>query len=61
MMTCPICSGKTIVTNTRDKTDSLERRRLCLSCGYRFRTVEIDKDFYERMVKLKNDSRQRKP
>lgn len=60
-MTCPVCNGKTVVTNTRNKTDSLERRRLCLGCGYRFRTVEIDKDFYERMVKLKNDSRQRKP
>jgi transcriptional regulator NrdR family protein len=51
IMTCPVCGAKTIVTNTRSKTDSLERRRLCLKCGFKFRTVEVDKDYFERMVK----------
>lgn len=59
-MTCPKCNGKTKTIDSRADEDSVSRRRECLSCGYRFSTVEIDADLYERMAKT-NDSRQRKP
>ena len=36
--------------------DAKRRRRECLSCGYRFITIEVDEDLYERMVK-QNDQR----
>lgn len=51
-MTCPKCSNeKTKVIDSRADEDSIERRRECLTCGYRFNTVEIDKDLYERLVR----------
>lgn len=59
-MTCPKCYEKTKVIDSRSDEDSTERRRECLVCGYRFSTIEIDKDLYERMVK-QNDKRQREP
>lgn len=59
-MTCPKCYKKTKVIDSRSDEDSTERRRECLACGYRFSTLEIDKDLYERTVK-RNDKRQREP
>jgi transcriptional repressor NrdR len=59
-MTCPKCNGKTKVVDSRTDEDSTERRRECVECGCRFSTVEVDRDYFERMVK-KNDKRQRKP
>lgn len=59
-MTCPKCYKKTKVIDSRSDEDSTERRRECLVCGYRFTTIEIDNDLYERMVK-QNDKRQREP
>jgi len=59
-MTCPKCYAKTKVIDSRTDEDSTERRRECLECGYRFSTIEIDKDLYERTVK-QNDKRQREP
>ena len=59
-MTCPKCYKKTKVIDSRSDEDSTERRRECLVCGYRFSTIEIDKDLYERTVK-RNDKRQREP
>ena len=50
-MTCPKCNDKTKVVDSRTDEDSTERRRECTACGYRFSTIEVDKDFYERMVK----------
>lgn len=50
-MTCPNCNQKTKVIDSKTDEDSTERRRECTFCGYRFTTVEIDKDYYERMVK----------
>lgn len=49
-MTCPKCGGKTKINDSRhNDDDSVKRRRECLECGYRFSTVEIDADLYERM------------
>lgn len=50
-MTCPICGEKTKVLESKADVDSIERRRECLSCGYRFSTLEIDRDLYRKMVK----------
>lgn len=58
-MTCPKCYGKTRIIDSRTDDDSTERRRKCVECGYRFSTIEIDRDLYERMVK-QNDKKQRK-
>ena len=50
-MTCPKCNEKTRVIDTIPDEDSVARRRECVACGYRFSTIEIDKDLYERTVK----------
>ena len=50
-MTCPVCNGKTKILETRSDNESINRRRECLRCGYRFSTVEMDKDLYRRIVK----------
>lgn len=50
-MTCPICNGKTKVIDSRHEDDSTRRRRECAECGYRFSTIEVDSDLYQRMVK----------
>ena len=58
-MTCPKCgSEKPKVIDSHTDEESIERRRECTDCKYRFNTVEIDADFYERMIK-QNDKRQR--
>ena len=56
-MTCPDCNEKTKVIDSTAFEDSIERRRECLACGYRFNTIEIDKELYERLVKM-NDKKQ---
>ena len=60
-MTCPKCCSKTKIWDSRMQDDAKRRRRECLSCGYRFITIEIDEDLYERMVNkhATNTSRQR--
>jgi transcriptional regulator NrdR family protein len=57
-MTCPECNGKTKVVDSRTDEDSTLRRRECIDCGYRFSTVEVDKDMYERMMR-KNEQKPR--
>lgn len=37
-MKCVVCTSKTKVVESRD----YKRRRECLSCGYRFNTVEVE-------------------
>ena len=54
-MNCPICNGKTIVSDVRKQTDCINRRRKCVKCGHRFSTVEIDKDFYKKQIKRKDN------
>ena len=50
-MTCPVCNAKTKILETRSDAESINRRRQCLRCGYRFSTVEMDKDLYKRLSK----------
>lgn len=53
-MLCPNCQGKTKTVDSRMDAsgDSVYRRHRCLQCGLDFRTIEIDLDLYERLVKL---------
>lgn len=46
-MNCPVCEGATAVIDSRPESDSVNRRRRCLSCDYRFRTVEVDMDMLD--------------
>jgi transcriptional regulator NrdR family protein len=50
-MTCPVCGGDTHILDSRPSEDSTKRRRECLECMYRFSTVEIDVDYYARLIK----------
>lgn len=50
-MTCPKCFENTKVIDSRPDDETVMRRRECLVCGFRFVTIEIDKDLYERTVK----------
>lgn len=56
-MTCPVCNSETTVYRTCDNEDSIKRERVCNSCDYRFHTIEIDSDLYERMVKQNETQR----
>lgn len=47
-MDCPICFSKTATSDSRTSSDHTKRRRKCLSCGYRFTTIEIDMDSYRK-------------
>lgn len=54
-MLCPVCCSKAKVLDTRMYADYVRRRQECIYCGYRFTTIEIDKDVYERITR-KGDS-----
>ena len=57
-MTCPKCSNeKTKIVDSRADEDSVWRRRECQGCGYRFNTIEIDEDYYERLVRQNDKGR----
>lgn len=43
-MTCPVCGGKTCITDSRSDGETVRRRRKCRECGHRFTTEEIDAD-----------------
>lgn len=60
-MTCPNCFEKTKVIDSRHEDDFIRRRRVCTNCNYRFFTVELDEDYYERLAKERSrHERQRK-
>jgi transcriptional regulator NrdR family protein len=50
-MTCPRCAGATEVFKTLAETDHIIRKRRCVECQYIFRTIEIDVDFHEKLLK----------
>ncbi len=50
-MTCPVCGGGIKIHHTHDYDDHIERRRKCVECGYLFKTIEIDSDLYERIIR----------
>lgn len=48
-MKCPVCGGDTVVVDSRTEVDCINRRRKCLGCDYRWNTVEVDADLYEKV------------
>lgn len=54
-MTCPRCYERTKVIDSQAEEGCVRRRHSCPACGYRFFTIEIDEDLYERMVTVKNE------
>jgi transcriptional regulator NrdR family protein len=58
-MRCPICNGKTSVSDSRPEDDCINRTRKCAECGHTFFTVEIDRDLYERLVRKNDKNRKR--
>jgi transcriptional regulator NrdR family protein len=52
-MKCPECGFKTIVKDTRlnERNEEQYRSRLCVSCGYRFYTVEVEVEPNENFLK----------
>lgn len=57
-MTCPVCDGEAKIVNTKKRCDHVLRYRKCVECGYRFPTMEIDEDIFNRKtnsdLKIKN-------
>lgn len=52
-MNCIECGAGTKVIDSRYKEKTVERRRECLRCGYRFSTREVDRDVMRELRKLK--------
>ncbi len=47
-MRCPKCGGDTAVIDSRLTTyNRIRRRRKCKECGYRFSTLEVNRDDIE--------------
>ena len=58
-MDCPKCNNAhTGVVDSRNESNLVNRRRWCADCGHRFSTVEISKDEYKVILKLKEDMQQ---
>ena len=51
MMECPLCGGGTTVYDSRPEVDCINRKRRCLSCNYKFCTIEIETDMLKSMQK----------
>lgn len=53
---CPKCGGRTSVkdSGSRQIKDGLNRRRVCLSCKYRFTTFELTEERIAALTKIKN-------
>lgn len=57
-MTCPKCAGETVVRDTSDREDSVIRKRQCKECGHRFKTVEVDEDFFKKLTERRKTAKQ---
>ena len=51
-MRCPICDGATKIIDSRKEPDCVNRRRECTACKYRFSTIEIDNDLYNKTIRI---------
>lgn len=43
-MTCPVCGGRSIVTDSRSDCEGVYRRRKCVECEHNFYTSEYESD-----------------
>lgn len=59
-MTCPKCAGRTRIYDCRpdEAGETKMRRRECLECGYRFKTVEIEINLLESLQGGKHNEHQ---
>lgn len=48
-MKCPVCGEETKVIDSNSTCEDIVRRRKCIKCNYRFNTIEIDKDLFEKL------------
>lgn len=39
---CPVCRTGTRITDSRPGESSIRRRRVCVGCGHRFTTFEVE-------------------
>lgn len=48
-MKCPVCGDKTKTIDSRgcDERKKVRRRKMCLTCGHRFSTIEMPEEAYE--------------
>ena len=54
-MNCPKCrSGNIDILDSRRHEDCVKRRRMCLDCGFRYSTIEINVDEYKTMQEKVN-------
>lgn len=51
-MNCPVCGGKCSQQRISEDPGSIRRYRICRDCGYKFRTVEVDEDYFEKHEKM---------
>lgn len=53
-MLCPKCGSEqlSVIGSKPDEEKSVKRRRICLSCRYRFNTIEVETDEYEKLNEL---------
>lgn len=61
-MYCPKCDGQTKVINSREAEheNAVKRRHECLSCGYRYNTIErIVENDNRRVSKAGTEDKQR--
>ena len=54
-MNCTKCGGKTKVVDSRAVPNGMRRRHECLSCGYRFNTIETTMDVYDELLHISED------
>ena len=48
---CSKCHSDTIIIDSRDECGYVRRRRKCINCEYRYSTVEILKEDFDKMDK----------
>lgn len=63
MVTCPVCGGETRVTSSRSDCESVQRRRKCVDCGYKFFTSEYESsgdEFRKLDCEVQNKSKEKR-
>lgn len=49
MVVCEKCEGKSYVVESRSVGSTVRRRRACVNCNWRWRTIEIDIDAFSNL------------
>jgi len=53
-MLCPNCKSDNVFTiDSRPFEETTKRRRKCVSCGYRFNTIEVQKEEMDELNKIR--------